>query len=70
MFFTTMLFTVCVLSLPLAAADPFLGAWKLNVAQSKSSSGKAFPAGTITIEAIPDGYRIASSGVRRRSFCT
>jgi hypothetical protein len=63
MFFTTMLFTVCVLSLPLAAADPFLGAWKLNVAQSKSSSGKAFPAGTITIEAIPDGYRIASSGV-------
>lgn len=43
------------------AADPFVGTWKLNVAKSKSSSGRTIEPATQTFEATSDGYRITSS---------
>lgn len=51
------------LCLTLIAADPFLGTWKRNVAQSKASSGQAVQPGTTTIEPLPDGYRITSDRI-------
>ncbi len=44
-----------------AADDEFAGTWKVNAEKSKTSSGTP-AAGSMTIDAVGDGYRIALSG--------
>lgn len=53
---------VCVLllSLTAAAADNWIGAWKLNLAKSKFSPGPAPKSQTLKFEAQPGGFKLTS----------
>jgi hypothetical protein len=44
-----------------AANDFFVGSWTINVEKSKTSSGATASAGTMSIQATSDGYRIKFS---------
>jgi hypothetical protein len=46
------------------AADPFLGAWKLNLAQSKFKPGPAPRSATMTWSTDPKGTLIRTDGIR------
>lgn len=53
---------VLTLSVSAFAADPFVGTWKLNEKESKTSSGQT-PTGRITTyESIPNGLRFSIQG--------
>jgi hypothetical protein len=57
-----------LLTLPLAvagqSADPWLGTWKLNLAQSKFAAGRVPPQGiTLKIELVPGGAQKHTSDV-------
>lgn len=59
------LVTILALSVTtLAAADAFVGTWKLNSTKSQTSSGRAAQASTMTFEATTDGYRVVSTGLK------
>jgi hypothetical protein len=64
--FTLLAITIAVSALVLdsiaQAADNQAGTWKLNVAKSKYSPGPAPKEGTLTVEAIPNGYNITVHG--------
>jgi len=45
------------------AADPFIGMWKLNAAQSKFTPGPAPKSATVTFTAAGTGFRAVIAGV-------
>jgi hypothetical protein len=49
-------------AMPLFAADPFLGTWKLDPAKSKYTAGTAPKDVTIVIEEQGDNYQISATG--------
>jgi hypothetical protein len=49
-------------AMPLFAADPFVGTWKLDPAKSKYTAGSAPKDVTIVIEEQGDSYQIAATG--------
>jgi hypothetical protein len=49
-------------AVPLFAADPFVGTWKLDPAKSKYTAGSAPKDVTIVIEEQGDGYQVAATG--------
>jgi glucan-binding YG repeat protein len=58
---------VCVIAIlaaamPLFAADPFVGTWKLDPAKSKYTAGTAPKDVTIVIEEQGDSYQVAATG--------
>jgi hypothetical protein len=46
-----------------AQADPFIGTWKLNMAQSKFTPGPAPKSGSVTFTAAAPGFRAVVEGV-------
>ena len=46
-----------------AAADHWMGSWKLNVAKSKYAPGPAPKGQTLKFEATPDGIRLSTEGI-------
>jgi hypothetical protein len=51
-----------VIAMPLFAADPFVGTWKLDPAKSKYTAGSAPKDVTIVIEEQGDTYQVAATG--------
>ncbi|MGI9075170.1 MAG: hypothetical protein ACR2JB_28495 [Bryobacteraceae bacterium] len=49
-------------AMPLFAADPFVGTWKLDPAKSKYTAGSAPKDVTIVIEGQGDSYQVAATG--------
>ena len=49
--------------LPAQGIDKFVGTWKMNLAQSKYSSGKPPQELTVTVTKTPNGYRQLAHGV-------
>src|SRR5215831_2138251 len=45
-----------------AQTDPFIGTWKLNLAKTKYSPGPPQQSGTVTYEAVGQGYKIIVKG--------
>ena len=45
-----------------AQTDPFIGTWKLNLAKTKYSPGPPPQSGTVTYEAVGQGYKIIVKG--------
>jgi len=45
-----------------AQTDPFIGTWKLNLAKTKYSPGPPPQSGTVTYEAVGQGYKITIKG--------
>jgi len=58
---TSLLFCFCVTALSLAAADGFLGTWKLNEAKSKLAAGVAKNS-TVVYTAAGDSVKITIDG--------
>jgi hypothetical protein len=76
----TMILAAAVFAVSVLASaqskDPFVGAWRMNVAKSKYSPGPAPKSVTSTYEAAGQGYRIsvkvepASGAVQQYSYTT
>ena len=45
-----------------AQTDPFIGTWKLDLAKTKYSPGPPPQSGTVTYEAVGQGYKIIVKG--------
>ena len=49
-------------AIPLFAADPFLGTWKLDPAKSKYTAGSAPKDVTLVVEEQADNYQVTATG--------
>jgi hypothetical protein len=58
---TSVLFFLCAAVVARAAADAFLGSWKLNETKSKIAPGDAKNS-TVTYEAVGDSIKITIDG--------
>ena len=65
----SIVFAVLVLALAtiaLAADDPFVGTWKLNLAKSKYPAGQAPKSETIKFEALENGFKTVIDAVNSK----
>ena len=62
-FVVALVFTMTDARTSAQAADPFVGAWKLNVVKSKFTPGPAPKTGGVTFTAAPTGFTAVIEGV-------